>query len=287
MHTNDDEYPKIIHRIWFDFGNGENIPKSSEFHVEKCHRMHKDWKVMWWNEKDAHHFVETYFPQYIDIYDRLHHPVQRVDVLRYMILYIYGGMYLDIDITCLKSVDEYLSSIENKKDVVCIPLSQQNTFMKSPLLNNYLMISHPNHPFWMHVLEEWARRCFEEMNWANKYFGTLLTSMSYFFNDTTHLVLYQSGPGLISDIFFNHPEMVHPLPIELFNPKHHLSEYWSCYNRFTEDTILVHHATKTWNSFPCWIYDPQVHIYGLLFFSAIILILFYIVYYSNEEFHIF
>jgi mannosyltransferase OCH1-like enzyme len=37
--------PKIIHRIWFDFGNGTEIPETSKEHVEKCHRLHPDWEV--------------------------------------------------------------------------------------------------------------------------------------------------------------------------------------------------------------------------------------------------
>jgi len=45
------------------------------------------------------------------IFDMARSPAQRCDVLRYELLYMYGGVYLDMDFECLRSIDQLLLNI--------------------------------------------------------------------------------------------------------------------------------------------------------------------------------
>jgi inositol phosphorylceramide mannosyltransferase catalytic subunit len=47
--------------------------------------------VYLWDDNDSSEFVEESFPQLKGMWDNYRYPVQRVDALRYMLLYKFGG----------------------------------------------------------------------------------------------------------------------------------------------------------------------------------------------------
>ena len=67
--------------------------------------------------------------------------VKQGDVLRYMILHAYGGIYLDLDIECFSAADD---SIANYSVVL------QGTGLEG--VTNAVMASAPGIPFWVEVL---------------------------------------------------------------------------------------------------------------------------------------
>jgi mannosyltransferase OCH1-like enzyme len=168
------------------------------------------------------------------------HPVQRVDVLRYMILYVYGGMYMDMDIECWKGLDAFLEEFyadPKHQDQVCIPKSHLPALCAIDL-NNYLLISPKGHPFWKALLEEWTLRL-KKASVYDKYWDILES----FANEHIYKILYQSGPKLVTDVYRKHKEWVYPLPKYRFNPKH-------CYFRscdvYHPQTLLVHNCDRSW-----------------------------------------
>ncbi|MCD7849946.1 MAG: hypothetical protein LUH63_09535 [Parabacteroides sp.] len=70
---------------------------------------HPSWEYMYWNKERMDTFVETYYPSYMDAYNKFPYDVMRWDVIRYMILYKIGGLYVDFDYECLHSLDDLLS----------------------------------------------------------------------------------------------------------------------------------------------------------------------------------
>ena len=68
-------------------------------------------------DEDMDNFVNTYFPGDIaDCYNRLNIIVAKVDFWRYLVLYKYGGVYLDMD----SSIDASLDSLINENDEAII-----------------------------------------------------------------------------------------------------------------------------------------------------------------------
>lgn len=49
----------------------------------------------------AEQLVEEFFPQHLQIFHQLT-LVERTDMLRYMIIYVYGGVYADLDVECYR-----------------------------------------------------------------------------------------------------------------------------------------------------------------------------------------
>lgn len=61
---------------------------------------HPGWQEVVWDEASVLNLIQTDFPWFLSTYRTYPKRVQRSDVSRYMILYKYGGVYLDADVSC-------------------------------------------------------------------------------------------------------------------------------------------------------------------------------------------
>lgn len=104
--------PPVIHRIWL----GDPMPGPVTAAGEAIRRLHPGWEVIDWTDRDV-------LPQMVnrDVFDRSAElcPADpkrfEADVLRLELLWRYGGIYLDCDITVHRSLDEL---IEGRRCVV-------------------------------------------------------------------------------------------------------------------------------------------------------------------------
>ncbi|OOF90723.1 glycosyltransferase family 32 protein [Aspergillus carbonarius ITEM 5010] len=72
---------------------------------DECLKQHPDWEVFFWDDRNATRFVQNHYPHILPTWDSYSHLVQRVDAVRYMILYTYGGAILDFDMACKRSLE--------------------------------------------------------------------------------------------------------------------------------------------------------------------------------------
>ena len=95
--------PKIIHYIWL--GNTP-LPKVAEKCIASWKKYCPDYEIMRWDESnidlDKYKFCR-------DAYDAKKYAFAS-DVIRVDVLYNYGGIYLDIDVQLLKSIDELITN---------------------------------------------------------------------------------------------------------------------------------------------------------------------------------
>lgn len=70
------------------------------------------------------HYVETHFgpsglnrPDIVNMYRSLNATIIKADLLRYLMMYIEGGTYADIDVEALKPVEEFIPPNINEEDV--------------------------------------------------------------------------------------------------------------------------------------------------------------------------
>ena len=87
--------PKKIHQVWI----GEKEPPAWCVKFgEEMQAMHPDWEYKLWNESNIPKLVNQ------DIYDKLpkHRYCFKSDIIRYEIVYKYGGVYADMDMFCYK-----------------------------------------------------------------------------------------------------------------------------------------------------------------------------------------
>jgi len=96
--------PKIIHVIWLngkidDVGFPEDLKKYIITWIEK--HQGNGWKFKLWTDAD----VAQITLDNQDLYDEATNYGVKSDILKYEIIYRYGGVYVDVDFECLKKLD--------------------------------------------------------------------------------------------------------------------------------------------------------------------------------------
>lgn len=101
---NDYIIPKIIHFIWL----GSPLPERTKQLISTWKKQHPDWKIEIWGDEHLPPFPL----QNQEAFDKAKNFGEKSDILRYEILYHFGGMYADTDFECLKSFDFLHQSCE-------------------------------------------------------------------------------------------------------------------------------------------------------------------------------
>lgn len=99
--TQEDKIPKIIHQIWV---GDKPLPSKYKERSETWKKFHPDWEYKLWTDKEVEELTD--FP-FKNLFYETPSFGARSDILRYWILYEYGGLYIDTDFECLKSFDEF------------------------------------------------------------------------------------------------------------------------------------------------------------------------------------
>jgi hypothetical protein len=63
---------------------------------------------MLWTDADSREFIAQNYRWFLDTFDSYPYGIQRADAIRYFILHHYGGIYMDLDIGCLRRLDPLL-----------------------------------------------------------------------------------------------------------------------------------------------------------------------------------
>lgn len=133
--------PKIIHQTW----KTAQVPEEWRTCVESWKRFNPNWTYHLWTDEEGRRFVADHYPEFLNHYDGYSYNIQRADALRYLVLHTYGGVYVDLDFECLRSIDELL---DGKTMAVGIePERHAQWNGREWLLSNAFMASLPKHPF--------------------------------------------------------------------------------------------------------------------------------------------
>lgn len=125
--------PKHIHQIWWQ--GKSSIPLKYQSWHQSWSKHHPEWKFTLWDESMMNEFVKTYEPDLLESFLSWPKSIFRADAFRYVLLKHHGGWYIDMDIECLKPIDE----LQNNAEVI---LSRTIAF------NNAIMAGIKGHPLW-------------------------------------------------------------------------------------------------------------------------------------------
>lgn len=192
--------PKIIHQIW----SGTKEPLPAFFHNlgETWKEFHPKWQYEFWDNNRMISFVREFYPQYEDLYNRYPYDIPRWDVIRYLILYKTGGMYVDFDYECLENIEPLL---EGKTCAFAMePEMHAKVFNKAIAFNNALMASVPAHPFIKEIIEK------------------VFSNETFQYNTTNKMicVLNTTGPWMLERLYseFNDKDSIYLIPAKFVSP---------------------------------------------------------------------
>ena len=138
--------PLNLHQIWYQ--GKDNIKEPYLTCYKKSMKIIKNtkWKHFFWNKKKIDKLIKTHYKQYWDLYNYFEPLVQKLDVARYIILYHYGGCYMDMDIEIIKDFSKLLK----KNDEL---LFGERTKI-SNYITNGILFSNKNNKFWLDYLDK-------------------------------------------------------------------------------------------------------------------------------------
>lgn len=125
--------PKIFHQAWL---GSAPLPDEVPQWQATWKRYHPGWEIRLWTDDNIP------LLQNVREFDQAPSPAAKANILRYELLLRFGGVWLDVDMECLKPVDSLLKNVEafvarrNSSDL-CIAV----------------MGSKPQHPFFQALVD--------------------------------------------------------------------------------------------------------------------------------------
>jgi mannosyltransferase OCH1-like enzyme len=101
--------PKVIWQTY----KSDYPPQKSVEYIKSWLSFHNGYEWYYMNDKKCEQFVKDNFnDDFAKMYNDLPFGVMKSDVWRVAILYIYGGIYADLDTRCIKSLNEYIEKYD-------------------------------------------------------------------------------------------------------------------------------------------------------------------------------
>ncbi|KAL4219255.1 hypothetical protein ACF0H5_021837 [Mactra antiquata] len=140
--------PHIIHQTY----KTEDIPNYYAGFAKTFVDLNPTWQYYFWTDKAARQLIQDKHSHLLPLWDNYHDPINKADALRYVVLYEYGGVYVDLDFECLRPLDRVTYKYS------CIiptePFEQIAFRLYQPfLINNAILMTRPKHPFFKQLID--------------------------------------------------------------------------------------------------------------------------------------
>ena len=219
------EIYKIQHQLWI---GGASIPKELRKYSKINKNLNPDWRYELWNDIKIEALMNEH--GYDRTYNEFIYMHQKIDFAKYVILYCYGGIYLDFDSYCMKSLNGLIE--ENiKYDLI---LSKLNCNM----MENYL---HCNHHYCVNNGIIYAK----PKNKILKLLIDKIVSNHHCIDQISKMVCIEqtTGPTRLTDIIVEHLDDT----VKLLEPEY-LEPCILDVCHITKNTYVVHKHNGTWFS---------------------------------------
>lgn len=199
--------PYVLHQIWL---GGRPMPLRLQQFGEGWRALYPGWEYRLWTERNLPPLINE------AAFYAAETPAQQADILRYELLYRFGGIYVDTDFECLRNVEPLLAG------VTLFAACEAWNIVSIGILGAV-----PHHPLFKEAIE-------------------FLPASFH----SQERVSAQTGPQFFTSIVFNYiarfPGTVHLFDRTFFYPYH-----WSEPCRQSEQfpwAYAVHHWIGSWTS---------------------------------------
>jgi hypothetical protein len=140
---NSEEISRVIFQTW---KSRVEISLNYRYWRSTFIKNNPEFQCVLWDDDDNREFVADKFAWFLPVYDRLPTATFRADAVRPLFLFLYGGVYVDLDTECLRP----LSTMPHSGDVILGQMGPDLNFANS--IPNAIMASKPFQLFWLLVL---------------------------------------------------------------------------------------------------------------------------------------
>ena len=188
--------PRILHQIWWQ-GEDDLLRRSKTSYGEEMYnqpdwrstnflkwsnswkRFHPRWQYRLWTETSINNMVRKHFPQFQSLFFAFDATIKKIDFARYLILFLYGGVYVDMDFEAFRPIDPLIFSSKHGYGPSVFLSEEAST----KTINCAVLGASSGHPFFWLVMHDVLRRE-EEVILKNKTLG----------------VLHSTGPQMLTNI---------------------------------------------------------------------------------------
>lgn len=158
-----EKIPKVIHQIWIQ--GEDEIPEDLMVYKNKIQQLHPDWKYILWDEISILQFLKKTNKEWFKMYYNFTYLHQKVDYTKLLILYTYGGIFIDMDAYTIKKLDglidkygEYDLIVSYAKEIN--PLVNYSVCRKfGQCLNNGIFLGKPNTDILSYMIDNISYEC--------------------------------------------------------------------------------------------------------------------------------
>lgn len=150
------EIPPRLHQTYA----GCRLSKWQRAWQASCGKHNANWELLQWTDAANRALVARDFPAFLPTYDAYDATIKRVDAIRYLLLYRFGGVYMDLDFACLRSFDALPSLLPAGRVVLGVGMppdvlnstGRSGRVHRSHPWSNAFMAAPPRHPFFAFVI---------------------------------------------------------------------------------------------------------------------------------------
>ncbi|KAJ7638954.1 glycosyltransferase family 32 protein [Roridomyces roridus] len=175
-HGQVERIPRIIHQTW----KTGTLPPRWQSISQECRDMMPDYEYMLWTDESSREFIARHYPWFLNTFDDYSYAILRADAIRYFVLYHYGGIYMDLDIGCLRPLDPLL----------VYPVILPKTIPVG--VSNDLMFAQKHHPFLAQTIHNLATF---DHSWVLNYPTVMFSTGPMFLSIQYGIFTAQHVPG--------------------------------------------------------------------------------------------
>jgi hypothetical protein len=175
-------YPKtpIIPKKLFQTWHSKDLPPKMQENIVNIQKQNPELEYFLFDDNDCVDFIGTHFDNdVLDAYNKLIPEAYKADLWRYCVMYIHGGVYLDIKYQCVDGF-KFIDIMDREHFVLDIWPDQFKPGTHG--IYNALIIAKPGNPIFLKCIKQIV------IHTQNNYYG---------FN-----YLYPTGPGLLGELYF-------------------------------------------------------------------------------------
>jgi mannosyltransferase OCH1-like enzyme len=120
----------------------DRIPAKFIPFVTQTKSHHPTWRYILWDELSILNFIKPNALLF-DTYYKFEYLHQKIDFARYVIMYIYGGVFVDMDAYAIKPLDPLLTQYESYPLIISAINRGYIERLVTPVVNNAIIISKP------------------------------------------------------------------------------------------------------------------------------------------------
>lgn len=262
-----DTIPKIIHQLWLQ--TEKYVPKKYQLDTIRTRNLNKDFKYMFWDEIKILNLIKNN-PEYMEKYYSFPYMHQKIDFAKYIILYTFGGIFIDMDAYCIKSLNGLYDMVQHF-DVVLSYINAgfvSNIFMceETKCVNNGNIMCKPRADFIKYLIDE-----------------IILIKECNFYDLKMTCIFKTTGPTLLNKLLrnYNGPSKIRVLDPEYIEP---------CMMDMcdvTKNTYIKHEHAASWSNEPFksigYVYIHYEFHFWCLIISLIIVIIICCIFFKYQN----